>query len=406
MRDRSWSRRQVLCGLSTVAGVSLAGCLGASSDPAGDGGTLSEFAETQFRGGLRNQGQTGETIPPAVSQDWALPANESDHSATKGSPVITPDGDVLLADDTGRLRRITPEGAVRWEATITEVERGSHGTPAIVSGTAYIGSYDGAVSAFALETGDREWHSDVGSAVGASPTYYDGKLYVAVEHATPSGSVVVFDAGTGAIESWDEWPTDHPHSTVAIDREAGRLVCGSNDGRCYAWSFPGFEREWSYDTGGDVKTALAIADGVVIVPSWAGTVTAIDVDDGSQVWEFDGGQDFMCAPAVHDGTVYVGSHDSNIYALDLDTGKKEWVKETGGWITGNAVATPNHVLVGSYDRTLYALSQRDGSVTWSFSGRGEITSAPAVTADAIYVTERARNGESDYPGMLYRLTSG
>ena len=281
-----------------------------------------------------------------------------------------------------------------------------NGTPAIANDTVYIGAYDGALSALDLETGRRRWRTELGDAIGASPTYYNGSLYVAVEHAAPSGSVAAVNAATGDVQWRDSRPTDHPHSTVALDRERGRLLFGSNDGYCYAWSFPGFEREWSYDTGGDVKTALAIADGVVIVPSWAGTVTAIDVDDGSQVWEFDGGQDFMCAPAVHDGTVYVGSHDSNIYALDLDTGKKEWVKETGGWITGNAVATPNHVLVGSYDRTLYALSQRDGSVTWSFSGRGEITSAPAVTADAIYVTERARNGESDYPGMLYRLTSG
>ena len=374
--------------------------------------------KTQFRNGLRNTGYVDATVPDAIETAWSVPANRGDHSASKGSPVVAPNGAIVLADDTGRVQSIAPDGSVNWATSISDDDRGSHGTPAIADGSLYVGTYDGVVSALALDDGEILWQNKVGGSAAASPTYLDGKLYLAVEHAPPDGSVVEMDAETGEVEWRDRRPTNHPHSTVAIDREHGRLIFGSNDGYCYAWSFPELEREWAYDTGGDVKLPLAISEGVAVVPSWAGTVTGLDVEDGSMLWEFetDGGETskdgpnpirtggVMCAPAVHDGEVYVGSHDTNAYAIDLHSGEKLWATETGGWITGSAVATNDHVLVGSYDAKLYALDRDDGSVTWTAEGRGDVTSAPAVTGDGIYYAERAPEG-SDEAGMCYKLVA-
>ncbi|MFC6771348.1 PQQ-binding-like beta-propeller repeat protein, partial [Halorubrum pallidum] len=256
----------------------------------------------------------------------------------------------------------------------------------------------------AVESGEIDWQTGVGDAAAASPTYYEGKLYVAVEHATPSGSVVVMDAESGEIEERDRRPTDHPHSTVAIDLDRDRFLFGSNDGYCYAWSLSDRERAWRYDTGGDSKAPIAISRGIAVVPSWAETVTAVDVEDGSRIWEFETDDMVMCAPAVRDDTVYVGSHDGNCYAIDLATGEEQWSTPTNGWITGSAVATNDHVLVGSYDANLYALDREDGSVSWTVEGRGDVTSAPLVTDDAIYYAERAPE-ESEEAGMCYKLVA-
>lgn len=420
MTKRYQSRRRFLCGLSAGLVGSFAGCFGQSPDPrsnVSNNGTnstetqelppedaLGVSVERQFRGGLKNKATTIATLPSAVELAWALPTNRGDHTASKGSPIVTPAGNILIADDTGRIRLITPAGERQWETSFTDATRGSHGTPAVAHGTAYISAYDGAVSAIDVATGTIEWRTAIGAAIGASPTYHDGQLYVSVEHSDPSGSLAVLDADTGALREWDCWPTDHPHSTVAIDRTNERLLLGSNDGFCYCWEFPFGDRLWRYDTGGAVKTPVAIADGLAVIPSWAGTVTALDLADGTRQWEFQADNKLMCAPAVRDGTVYVGSHDTSVYAIDLATGDRRWEYQTGGAITGNAVATPQHVLVGSYDSHLYAIDQTDGSVTWAHELRGEVTSAPAVTADGIYITERAENGQSDYPGLLYKLT--
>lgn len=418
---RDWVRIAGGVGVAGLAGCSSFGGDQPSEDDGSDGngtgdnGTddasvnLDERPEspdgltTQFRQGLRNSGYIDATIPDDVEVEWAVETNHGDHSASKGSPMRAPTGEIVLADDTGRIRSLSPSGVTNWSTSISDDDRGSHGTAAIADGMAYVGTYDGVVSAVSVETGDIEWQTDVGDAAAASPTYHDGRLYVAVEYATPSGTVVVMDAESGEVEWRDDRPTDHPHSTVAVDLERDRFLFGSNDGRVYAWSFSDRERAWTYDTGAEVKAPIAISHGIAVVPSWAETVTGVDVTDGSRLWEFEADGDVMCAPAVHDGTVYVGSHDSNAYAIDLATGEEVWSTPTDGWITGSAVATNDHVLVGSYDANLYALDQDDGSVTWSIEGQGDVTSAPLVTDDAIYYAERAPEGDTDQAGMCYKL---
>jgi len=373
--------------------------------------------KTQFRQGLRNTGYIDATIPEeSVETAWEVPANSGDHSASKGSPIEAPNRAIVLADDTGRVQSIAPDGSVNWATSISDDDRGSHGTPAIADGSLYVGTYDGVVSAVALDDGEILWQTDAGDAAAASPTYLDGKLYVAIEHATPSGSVVKMDAESGEIEWRDERPTNHPHSTVAIDREHGRLIFGSNDGHCYAWSFPELEREWAYDTGGDVKLPSRSARdrGRPLVGGnrhgtrRRGRIPAVGVRDrrrgdveGRSVPGDTGG--VMCAPAVHDGEVYVGSHDSNAYAIDLQTG--EAVVDRDGRL--------DHRKRGRHERPrarrlvrrkLYALDRDDGSVTWTAEGRGDVTSAPIVTDDGIYYAERAPQ-DSDEAGMCYKLVA-
>lgn len=416
---RDWLR---VAGAAGVAG--LAGCssLGDALPADGDDGesdfdgdvTLPldlddrpqspEGLASQFRQGLRNHGHIDATIPETVDVQWAVPANRGDHTASKGSPMLTPSGDILVADDTGRIQSLATDGTTNWSTSLSDDDRGSHGTPAVADGTAYVGTYDGVVSAVSVADGEIEWQTDVGDAAAASPTYHEGKLYVAVEYATPSGTVVVMDAESGDVDRRDDRPTDHPHSTVAVDLERDRFLFGSNDGHVYAWSFSDRERAWTYDTGGDVKAPIAISRGIAVVPSWAETLTAVDVADGTGLWEFETDDMVMCAPAVHDGTAYVGSHDGNVYAIDLATGEEEWSTPVNGWVTGSVTATNEHVLAGSYDANLYALDRADGSVAWTVEGKGDVTSAPLVTDDAIYYAERAPEN-SDDAGMCYKLAA-
>ncbi|OYR45895.1 PQQ-binding-like beta-propeller repeat protein [Halorubrum sp. Eb13] len=415
---RDWLR---VAGGVGVAG--LAGCSALGGDPSGDGDDGDSDFEgvdlplalddrrqspdglaSQFRQGLRNHGHIDATVPETVEVRWAVPANRGDHTASKGSPMLAPPGDVLVADDTGRVQSIATDGEPNWSTSISDDARGSHGTPAIADGTAYVGTYDGVVSAVSVADGEILWQTDVGDAAAASPTYHEGRLYVAVEYATPSGTVVVMDAETGDVEWRDDRPTDHPHSTVAVDLERDRFLFGSNDGHVYAWSVSDRERAWTYDTGGDVKAPIAVSRGIAVVPSWAETVTAVDVADGTGLWEFETDDMVMCAPAVHDGTVYVGSHDGNVYAIDLATGEEEWSSPVNGWATGSVTATNEHVLAGSYDAHLYALDRADGSVTWAVEGKGDVTSAPLVTDDAVYYAERAPE-DSDEAGMCYKLAA-
>lgn len=400
------TRRRFLRALGAGATVGLAGCSYAppqskeAIQPLAET-ALDEHAFTQFRGGIRNRGYVDRAVPDAVAVDWALPINRGDHTAAKSTPVATPDGDVVIASDTGTVRRVTPTGEVVWRADVEETTRGVHGTSVVANDTVYVGAYDGALYAFDLADGARRWRTKLGDAIGSSPIYYNGIVYVAVEYYTPSGSVAAVAAGSGDLLWMDRRPPNHPHSTVAIDRETGRLVVGANDGVCYAWTFPALDPAWTFETGGPIKGPIAVHDGTAIVGSWDHTVYGIDLSDGTRRWSFETDADVMSGPAVDpDGTVYVGSHDSNLYALDSADGSERWRFSTGGWLIGSVTAARERVLVGSYDTRLYAVEKATGEEAWHVAGDGQATSAALVRDDAVYYAERAGDGQ---PGNLYRL---
>jgi outer membrane protein assembly factor BamB len=405
------TRRRYLrtVGAGIGATTVLAGCV-TSADGDGEfdplaGTSLDRSATTQFRMGLRNRGYVDATVPERVTVDWTLPVNRGDHTAAKSTPVAAGDGggDVVIAGDTGEVRRVTPEGEIEWSSSVERTTRGIHGTPAVANGTVYVGAYDGAMYAFDLETGGRRWRTGIGDAIGSSPVYYNGVCYIAVEYSPPDGSVAALDAETGDVRWIDRRPTDHPHSTVAIDREADRLVVGSNDGVCYAWTFPGMERAWTFETDGAIKGPVATHDGLAVFGSWDGNVYGVDLEDGSEAWSFAAEEDVMSGPAVAHDTVYVGSHDARLYALDAATGEERWRFQAGGWIIGSVTVTREHVLAGAYDARMYALDAATGEETWSVEGRGHATSAVLVDDGSLYYAERATGEE---PGLLYRLVEG
>jgi outer membrane protein assembly factor BamB len=365
---------------------------------------LDESTTAQFQTGLRNRGYVDAGIPERVEVDWSMPVNRGEHTAAKSTPVTVGGGDVVVAGDTGEVRRVSASGDVRWESSVEPTTRGIHGTPAVANGTVYVGAYDGAMYAFDVETGERRWRTGLGDAIGSSPVYCNGVCYIAVEYSKPSGSVAALDAGTGDVRWIDRQPTDHPHSTVGLDREAGRLVVGANDGICYAWSFPDMERTWTFETGGAIKGPIAVHEELAVFGSWDGRIYGLDLADGSEAWSFEAGADVMSGPAVDPtGTVYVGSHDSNLYALDGATGEERWRFETGGWIIGAVTATREHVLAGAYDDRMYAVDAATGEEAWHVQGHGHATSAVLVDDGALYYAERA---DGDRPGHLYRLVEG
>lgn len=402
------SRRSFLAAAGATAATAIAGCRTADSLGSRRGGEgrvdednlpVSEHATAQFRGDLRRQGVfPDESIPESPAVEWTIPEiNTADHTAAKASAVGLPDGDVVVPGDTGEVRRVSPDGAVRWIADVTDAQRGIHGTPAVADGTVYIGAYDGVLYALDLETGERFWRNDLGDAIGSSPAYHDGSVYIAVEYYDPSGSMFGLDAVTGDVEWEDDRPTSHPHSTCAIDPEAGYLVVGANDHNCYAWSYPDLEHQWTFGTGRDIKGPIAIADGSAFFGSWDDHLYRVDLESGTEEWTFEAGSLVMTGPSIEPdrGIVYTGSHDSQLYALDMATGTVEWSFDTGGHLIGCPTVTSEHVLVGSYDRHCYAVEKTTGEETWRVEANGRVTSTPRVVDGAVYFTDRATQSYID-----------
>ncbi len=184
-------------------------------------------------------------------------------------------------------------------------------------------------------------------------------------------------------------------------------------------------RKWRYDTGGEVRSSPAVADGTVFVGSHGGLLYAFDAASGQLRWYFDlGGYPVRSSPAVVDGQVFIGggyalyaldaatgqvrwrfamryagessptvadgvvytaSKESLVYAVDAATGAEKWHFQTEGLIFSSPAVAQGLVLIGSDDGNLYAIDAKSGQSRWRFAVGGEVYSSPAVAGDRVFV---------------------
>ncbi|MCU4925530.1 PQQ-binding-like beta-propeller repeat protein [Halobacteria archaeon AArc-dxtr1] len=422
------SRRRLLQATGVGAAASLAGCtldadgdLGRPDCPADlpalpEDGSHPDEDVTMWRRGLQRWGYyPDETVPESVSVNWSFPINYVGHTAAKASPVPTPDGEtIVFAGDTGLVEGYTPDGRRRWSTQTGATSLGFHGSATIVDGIVYIGGYDGDLYAIEADTGDMVWRTrshelDGTLAIGSSPAYYDGTLYVVAEYGSPSsGALWAIDPETGSPVWKDDDIWGQPHPSATFDFETERIVTGSNDGVVYCWEYPCLERAWTFQAGpeggpegeekaggefnlgAEIKGTAPAYDGRVYVGSWDGFFYCLDLEDGEELWSFETGRVIMSNPAIdpETGVVYMGSDDSTVYALDAETGEELWSETVNGRVIGSLTVTENAVLVGSYDAHLYALDKETGERFWRVENRGRVTSAAVPVDGQIYYAER------------------
>jgi len=120
---------------------------------------------------------------------------------------------------------------------------------------------------------------------------------------------------------------------------------------------------WSFQTGDDVISSPAVANGVVYVGSDDGNVYALNANTGTKLWNYWTGNSVLSSPAISNGVVYVGSYDNNTYALNATTGAKLWNYTTGWYVDSSPAVSDGVVYIGSLDSNLYALNATTGAKT-------------------------------------------
>jgi outer membrane protein assembly factor BamB len=97
------------------------------------------------------------------------------------------------------------------------------------------------------------------------------------------------------------------------------------------------------------------------------------------------------------GMVYIGSWDGSVYALDAATGKLIWNHHTEGVIDASPATRDDILFATSNDGSLYILNARTGQERLRFHTPGAVLSAPAVDNGLIYFTSG---------GLLYAVDAG
>ncbi|MGD8544973.1 MAG: pectinesterase family protein, partial [Candidatus Bathyarchaeota archaeon] len=105
--------------------------------------------------------------------------------------------------------------------------------------------------------------------------------------------------------------------------------------------------QWTYTTGGNVRSSPAVIDGIVYIGSNDGNIYALDQHTGAQIWNQTIGLSVISSPAVAYSRVYVGSSDNKVYCLDALTGTHVWNQTTGASIVSSPAVVEGKVYVGS-----------------------------------------------------------
>ncbi len=191
-------------------------------------------------------------------------------------------------------------------------------------------------------------------------------------------ALAVFAVGCRAIASPEGW------AAPVLD-EDGDLLLVSHRDRLVAIDAQDLGERWRFPAEEDDIDAVAlygtpaVGDGAVFVPTWHGTLYALDKETGAVRWSYEADGELVGAATFSEDTVYFGSSDGKVYALDAESGHLRWrpfEADDSVW-SGPAVAG-EVVYVTSLDRRVYALDAATGAELWSLETGAGIAASPVV----------------------------
>jgi len=168
-----------------------------------------------------------------------------------------------------------------WSSDVGEADRGRF-EPLIDGNNLYAANADGGVSSLAVDTGKRQWKSDL-----------DVRL------------------------------------TSGISGDAGQLYVSDIDGVVHALAESSGELLWSAKGSSEILTPAAAGFGTLVVRSTDGRVISLDPESGDQLWTVSNPPPALTLngysrPLVLDGGVLIGLDDGRLLALNSLNGKPIW----------------------------------------------------------------------------------
>ncbi len=302
-------------------------------------------------------------------------------------------GKVLSAAHDGVIaaRNVT-NGDIVWE---TESAFAFSAGPGSGLETAIMGTSDAEVVAFALESGEQKWVSQVSSEVLAVPLVAQGKVIV----RTIDGKVVALDEKDGALL----WEFERSVPALSIRGTSSPIVVEDNviagyaNGKITALRLSDGKNIWETSIAipsgrSEVERLVDLdvdpveADGVIYISSYQGGTSAVLEIDGDVLWRNEDVSSYS-GLGFDWRYLYVTDSSSDVWQLDQRNGAALWKQDELRFRRLTAPAAyDEYVVVGDLEGYLHWLSSSDGRQL----GRAQVTdspieSRPVVVDNVVYV---------------------
>jgi outer membrane protein assembly factor BamB len=296
---------------------------------------------------------------------WRFSDQEDNKAQFYATPVLTPDGLVIVGSASGKhiLYALDPADLLI---------NGDFKNPAV------------------------EWtFTGAGGPWVASPLIVNEMLFA----PNGDGNLYVFDLNDGQSQK-------QPVKTIALidpqnpDQEPGRLWSTPvTDGqRLYVTSLDhsvfGVDlatyKYWHEDISAAIPGSPAIGpDGMLYVGSLASQLEQFNPETGEHTSVLEA-KDWIWSTPIFDGdTLYFGDLQGNFYSFDAANNVLNWSIQPDGAITANAILQNDHLLLATESGNIYAIG-KDGQTLWFEQVRdakvnGKIYTTPVIAGDLILV---------------------
>ena len=263
---------------------------------------------------------------------------------------------------------------------------GSRSRPVVHDGVMYIGSFDGAVYAFDVTTGQQKWRYQTGEGLTSGPEI------TIVDSKRPEDQLA---AALNAAEKKQPGKREVDATPVVSN---GVVYIGSRDHCFYALDATSGKVKWRTELGhpvggeavvsGEVLVVLGHGVGSGLTPN---VLFVLDSRDGRIKWSTDGTES-ASSPAVQESVAYFASEAKLVYyswddkekrlfslnAVDLGTGQPHWKIQLDGQRPNSPVLSMGTLYVTAFEEgglesgptgvRVYAVDPHTGEVLWDFEG--------------------------------------
>jgi outer membrane protein assembly factor BamB len=146
------------------------------------------------------------------------------------------------------------------------------------------------------------------------------------------------------------------------------------DGHLIAVDAATGQRKWTYKSGNNRLTELAVADGSIYIGDDAGTFHVLDAATGQEKWQYriKNYRYALNSPLIADGVVYFThlnkDNKGEVCALDIQSRQLRWVYQSKMYVSAIAIG-PEAVYFGTSAGFLTAVDIKTGQEKWKLKAK-------------------------------------